>query len=84
MALFTLDDLRKIMIESGGADEGVDLHGDINATEFEDLGFDSLAMLEIQGRIKQELGIRFPEDDVMLLRSPEELIDFVNDSLVEV
>jgi act minimal PKS acyl carrier protein len=79
-----MDNLREIMIAAGGADDGVDLNGDIGSTEFADLGFDSLAMLEIQARIKQELGISFPEDAATLLRSPDDLVDYVNKSLVEV
>jgi act minimal PKS acyl carrier protein len=83
MALFGLDHLREIMIAAGGADDGVDLGGDIATAEFADLGFDSLAMLEIQARVKQVLGISFP-DDATLLRRPADLLDYVNKSVVEV
>ena len=82
--MFTLDSLRRIMDATGGADDGVDLGGDIGATEFTDLGFDSLAMLEIQARVKQELGISFPEDSATLLLRPDDLVAYVNSSLVEV
>ncbi|MEV5516732.1 acyl carrier protein [Streptomyces flaveolus] len=75
---FTLDDLRRILREAAGADEGVDLDGDILGTEFEALGYESLALLETGGRIEREYGITLDDDTLAEARTPGELIDAVN------
>ncbi|MFD5756102.1 acyl carrier protein, partial [Streptomyces sp. NPDC127044] len=49
---FTLDDLRRILQEGAGVDEGVDLDGDILDEPFEVLGYESLALLETGSRIE--------------------------------
>ncbi|GJF22587.1 MULTISPECIES: acyl carrier protein [Streptomyces] len=75
---FTLDDLRRILREAAGADEGVDLDGDILGTEFEALGYESLALLETGGRIEREYGITLDDDTLAEARTPGELVDAVN------
>jgi minimal PKS acyl carrier protein len=78
---FTLDDLRKILLEAAGAEEGVDLNGDILDTEFEVLGYESLALLETGGRIEREYGITLDEDALTDSPTPRVLIALVNDHL---
>ena len=75
---FTLDDLRRILREAAGADEAVDLDGDILGTEFEALGYESLALLETGGRIEREYGITLDDDTLAEARTPGELVDAVN------
>ncbi|POX55042.1 actinorhodin polyketide synthase [Streptomyces sp. Ru71] len=77
-ALFTLDDLRRVLREAAGADEGVDLDGDILDTEFEALGYESLALLETGGRIEREWGISLDDDALGDADTPRALIDAVN------
>ncbi|MYR46950.1 acyl carrier protein [Streptomyces sp. SID5910] len=77
-APFTLDDLRRILREAAGADEGVDLDGDILTTDFEALGYESLALLETGGRIEREYGITLDDDTLAEARTPGELVDAVN------
>ncbi|GGQ57842.1 acyl carrier protein [Streptomyces flaveolus] len=79
---FTLDDLRRILREAAGADEAVDLDGDILGTEFEALGYESLALLETGGRIEREYGITLDDDTLAEARTPGELVDAVNARLI--
>lgn len=74
----TLDDVRRILISCAGDLETSDLSGDISDLEFDDLGYDSLALLETAARIKQELGVHIPDDRITELRTPRELLDMVN------
>jgi act minimal PKS acyl carrier protein len=60
-AAFKLDDLIRILCQASGTPEGVDLNGDILDTEFEALGYDSLALLETASRIEREYGIQLNE-----------------------
>ncbi|MDI3423687.1 acyl carrier protein [Streptomyces luteolus] len=79
--LFTLDDLRRILLEAAGAEESVDLEGDILNTTFAVLGYESLALLETGGRIEREYGIVLDDDDLSDEITPGDLIDAVNTQL---
>ncbi|WP_019544760.1 acyl carrier protein [Streptomyces sulphureus] len=54
---FTFDDLKRILLEGSGVPEGADLDADIHDTQFADIGYDSLALLETVGRVEREYGI---------------------------
>jgi act minimal PKS acyl carrier protein len=78
---FTLADLRRTLLAGAGADEAVDLDGDIEDVEFDDLGYDSIALLETTSRIERERGVSLDEDSVATAKTPRELIDLVNAQL---
>ncbi|MER5767870.1 acyl carrier protein [Streptomyces sp. NPDC001985] len=78
---FTLGDLRTILLEGAGADEGVDLSADINDIPFDDLGYESLALLETAGRIERTYGISLDEEAFGRARTPRELVGLVNTQL---
>lgn len=76
--VFTLPDLRRILLEAAGTDENVDLDGDITDLDFTDLGYESLALLETAGRIERTYGISLDEEALADARTPGLLIDLVN------
>ncbi|MGF0176093.1 acyl carrier protein [Streptomyces sp. Marseille-Q5077] len=78
---FSLDDLKRILIEGAGAEESVDLDGDILDADFEHLGYESLALLETGGRIEREYGIVLDDDVLSESNTPRALIDAVNAQL---
>ncbi|MEU8027629.1 acyl carrier protein [Streptomyces sp. NPDC049099] len=78
---FTLEDLKRILREGAGTDEGVDLDGDILDVDFEDLGYESLALLETGGRIEREYEISLDEDALSEARTPRALLEAVNAQL---
>lgn len=84
MTHLTLDGLRQILLECAGEDEGTDLNGDILDTDFADLGYDSLALLETAGRIQRQFNARLDDDAVVDARTPRDLIDITNRALVDV
>ncbi|MFF5002833.1 acyl carrier protein [Streptomyces phaeochromogenes] len=81
---FTIEDLRRILRDGAGTDEAVDLDGDILDTDFESLGYESLALLETSGRIEREFGITLDDDTVTEAKTPRALIGAVNSFLVPV
>jgi act minimal PKS acyl carrier protein len=83
MARFTLADLKQALRAAAGEDESVDLDGDIMDTEFGELGYDSLAILETASHIERSAGVQLPEDEVGRQQTPREFIDFVNSLLRE-
>ncbi|MEW2517555.1 acyl carrier protein [Actinacidiphila alni] len=78
---FTLDDLRRILREAAGEEEGVDLTGDIIDTDFTALGYESLALLETGGRIEREYDISLDDSALTDVVTPRGLIDIVNAQL---
>ncbi|OKI62000.1 acyl carrier protein [Streptomyces sp. MJM1172] len=78
---FTVEDLLRILREGAGADEAVDLDGDILDTDFESLGYESLAMLETGSRIEREFGVTLDDDTLTDARTPRALIEAVNGAL---
>ena len=83
MNRITIDDVRRILIACAGDIETAELHGDISALQFEDLGYDSLALMETAARIEQEFEVRIPEERITEVRTPQELLDLVNVNVVE-
>lgn len=75
---FTLADLRRILNEVAGTEPGVDLDGDILDTPFEELGYDSLALLETAARIGHEFGRVLSDDAVIEARTPRIMLDLVD------
>ncbi|MEE1758263.1 MULTISPECIES: acyl carrier protein [unclassified Streptomyces] len=82
MSQLTIDDLRRILVEAAGADDGIDLSGDILDTSFEDLGYDSLALMESAAKIKQEYGVDLSDDAIGDVETPRALLDLVNGTTV--
>ncbi|MFB4310307.1 acyl carrier protein [Actinomadura sp. GTD37] len=72
----TLDDLRRILREGAGEIEGVRLDGDILDSDFGDLGYDSIALLETASRLSREY--RVEVDAALETRTPRELLALVN------
>lgn len=84
MHTFTEDDLRRVMRVAVGVDDSVDLDGDITDTEFTDLGYDSLAMMEIMSRVEKEYGISVPDEAIAELPTPGRLVAYVGNRIAEV
>ncbi|WP_026361527.1 acyl carrier protein [Amycolatopsis nigrescens] len=81
MAEFTTDDLRRIIRATVGVDDSVDLDGDILDVPFTDLGYDSLAVLEVANKIEKELAVSVPDGAVGDMETPRDTIDYVNRQL---
>ncbi|MFF4246516.1 acyl carrier protein [Streptomyces sp. NPDC001822] len=77
-ATVTLADLTRMLRESAGEEEGIDLDGDVIDTPFMELGYDSLALLQVIGQIQREYGIEIPDDAVVDAETPGALLALVN------
>jgi act minimal PKS acyl carrier protein len=78
---FTVEDLRRILREAAGAEETVDLDGDILDVDFQALGYESLALLETGSLIQREYGIELDESALTQVTCPRAFIDLVNEQL---
>ncbi|MET7901788.1 acyl carrier protein [Streptomyces sp. NPDC005355] len=82
MATFTQADLVGYIRQAAGEDEGFDLDGDIADITFADMGYDSIAMVEVTLLVERELGIGLPEDDKASKNStPKQFVELVNELL---
>ena len=79
----TMDQLRIIMRTCAGADDETDLDGEIGGLPFGDLGYDSLAVLEIQKVIELEFGIGLPDEALEEMTTPERTVAYVNTRLLQ-
>jgi minimal PKS acyl carrier protein len=74
----TIEDLRSILRTAAGVDEAIDLDGDILNLTFEQLGYDSLALLEACGWIEREHGIELEDTTIADADTPKALLAIVN------
>ncbi|MGA5560971.1 acyl carrier protein [Streptomyces platensis] len=81
MTSLTLDDLLTLLRECAGEDESVDLDGDVLDLPFDNLGYDSLALLNTVGRIERDYGVRLGDDALENAGTPRELIEMTNAAL---
>jgi act minimal PKS acyl carrier protein len=80
MSDFTLTDLQRILESSSGAADGADWASpEILHLTFDQVGYDSLALLEMAAVIDQEYGARIPDDAIPDLKTPQLVLDYVND-----
>ncbi|MEU9078607.1 acyl carrier protein [Kitasatospora sp. NPDC004745] len=81
MLQITISDLQTIMRQCAGeAEDALPLEEAPDRT-FEELGYDSLALLETHSRIEREFGIALFEDEVGDVDTARDLVDYVNSLL---
>jgi act minimal PKS acyl carrier protein len=74
----TLTDVRRIMATCAGTDDDARLDGDILDVRFDELGYDSLAIMETVAIIERDHGVRIPDEKITELGTPRALLDMVN------
>ncbi|WP_433684093.1 acyl carrier protein [Nocardia sp. CA-119907] len=77
----TITELRRILVECAGGEDIAELGGDIATVDFEQLGYDSLALIETASRIQRDFGVTIPEEQLIDVKTPQELVDIVNSQL---
>ncbi|MER5950760.1 acyl carrier protein [Streptomyces sp. NPDC001904] len=77
----TLADLKNLLRECAGVEEGVDLDGDVLDVPFGVLGYDSLALLQTTGVIESDYGCTLDEDAVEEAETPRALLALINEAL---
>ena len=75
MPQIMLSELADIMRECAGWAQSLEEAPD---ESFLELGYDSLALMETHSRINRDYGVGLSEDELGSLRTPRELVDFVN------
>ncbi|MFC8531434.1 acyl carrier protein [Nocardia sp. NPDC057227] len=71
---FGAAELKDILREAAGEDESVDLEGDVLDTDFAELGYDSLALLEAAAIIARRYGVKLSDDELENITTPRQLL----------
>lgn len=74
----TISDLQTIMRQCAGETEDALPLEQALDRPFDELGYDSLALLETHSRLERDYGIKLSEDEVGEINTAQELVDFVN------
>ncbi|GAA0740809.1 acyl carrier protein [Dactylosporangium roseum] len=75
--IVTVEDVRRILIACSGAPEVEVADADFADTSLEDLGYDSLALMESAATIEQEYGVRVSDETFAAAKTPRELTEIV-------
>jgi act minimal PKS acyl carrier protein len=81
MSELTLSELMEILRESAGADDlgqGVEDSAAYGDVSFDDLGYDSLALLETLSRVERRYGLQLSDDVVDTTQTPNWMLGQVN------
>ena len=78
---FTFDDLKHILVHRLGVVED-QIEDDRSAT-FDQMGLDSLAFIEFQTALEEDWGVRVRDEDIDLIYTIGDAIDYVNARLAE-
>ncbi|QKZ17616.1 phosphopantetheine-binding protein [Streptomyces chartreusis] len=71
--------LMSTLAEFGGVEEGVDLdRADIADVPFLEIGYDSLAQLQVAGMLEREYGVTFDEEELVDADTPGRFLSLVN------
>ncbi|MCC5581459.1 MULTISPECIES: acyl carrier protein [Microtetraspora] len=83
MPEFTMEDLKQTLRAIAGEDEQVDLDGDISDVSLADLGYDSLALLELASQVEKRYGVVIPDDAVHEMVTPRATLAYINGRLAD-
>lgn len=78
MRLFSNDDLKGIMRKCAGMEDTLDLEGPVLDLSYSEMGYDSLAVLEIQAQIEREFGVPLGDEAIDYMPTPGTTISYVN------
>ncbi|MEU9591463.1 acyl carrier protein [Streptomyces sp. NPDC048219] len=78
MTELTLDTLRRILVVCAGESDTNGLGDDTLDESFQDLGYDSLALMEAAAVIEREYGVALSDEEVATVPTPRALLELVN------
>lgn len=78
MRHLTVRELADILRLCAGEDEFAEQLEQVAHQPFDELGYDSLALLETGARIRRDYGVALSEEDLGQVKTPQQLVDVVN------
>lgn len=77
LSSMTIRDLRGILIDCAGGDADA-LPDDIVDVPFDELGYDSLALIETSATLKRSYGVVIADEQLLEVQTPGQLLALVN------
>lgn len=75
---FTIDDMTRLLEEAAGVADGIDWTDATTLDKsFDDLGYDSLGLIEFAAKVRREYQITMSDDVVTDLNTPRSALDYV-------
>lgn len=81
MERLELTELAVLLREAAGGDEGTVLDESTLDTSFLDLGYDSLALLQVTGVVERDHDVMLDEEALADAQTPRQYLDLVNGAL---
>ncbi|NEB73964.1 acyl carrier protein [Streptomyces sp. SID14478] len=81
MDRLALTELAALLREAAGGDEGTALDENTLDTLFLDLGYDSLALLQVTGVVERDHDVTLDEEALADAQTPRQYLDLVNGAL---
>lgn len=81
MPQFSVEDIKRILKQCAGEPESVSLDDDIRDVPFTEMGYDSLARMEMAAKIEQEFQVVIPDDMMDELSTPSAVVRYVTPRL---
>lgn len=78
----SLAELLRFLRQAAGESEQLDPEGDILDTEFTELGYDSIALMETCAVMEREYGTTIDDTELADARTPRAMLALVNQRLV--
>lgn len=78
-----IKDVWTALVEGSGADDADSLLRDLERKTFDELGYDSLAVLETGLRLRRENNADVPDVEIATAQTAQELINLINSHLSE-
>lgn len=76
--MMDIDELRGILVACAGGDDSQDLHGEASDRSFDELGYDSLALIETAAGLKLDHGVDITDEEITEVGTPRELLSLIN------
>jgi act minimal PKS acyl carrier protein len=83
MSRFALNDLTRMLRACAGEEEPGVLDGEILDRTFSDLGYDSVAVLEVISLIQREYDVQLHDETVTEAQTPRMMLDLVDSATVD-
>jgi act minimal PKS acyl carrier protein len=74
MADISTEAVSAVLREAAGDDDSMDFGAESFERSFADLGFDSLALLEIAALVKREFGVVLTDEEMQGVETPADLV----------
>lgn len=79
--LMTIDELHRILVDCAGSDDAGASAGDVADIPFDRLGYDSLALIETEAKLKVDHGVVIPYEQIIEVGTLGELLRLVNETI---